>query len=184
MARTYEDCQLRPLAEADKDRVLAWRNQERVRINMYTDHVISADEHAAWFREALKSQTAKHFIFEYQAKPVGFVSFTKISQRHRTCVWAFYLGEANLPKGSGAAMEFLALEQAFEHLGIRKLQCEVFVFNAAVIKLHERFGFKREALFEQQYEKHGKYEDVAALAMFDKDWAATKDQLFKVCFSS
>ena len=40
---------LRPLQADDKDQILAWRNSPDVRAYMYTDHVISPDEHARWF---------------------------------------------------------------------------------------------------------------------------------------
>lgn len=41
-------------------------------------------------------------------------------------------------------MEYLALEYAFKDMGLHKLFCEVLAFNAPVIKLHQKFGFKIE----------------------------------------
>ena len=39
---------LRPAAEADRDRVLAWRNHPQVRAVSLTQHEITPAEHAAW----------------------------------------------------------------------------------------------------------------------------------------
>ncbi len=47
------DFSLRPMVESDRVRILAWRNTERVRSKMYTDHVIEQNEHDRWFDAAL-----------------------------------------------------------------------------------------------------------------------------------
>ena len=41
---------LRPVEASDQDRILAWRNSTDVRAYMYTDHLISPDEHSRWKR--------------------------------------------------------------------------------------------------------------------------------------
>ena len=178
----FSDITLRPLSPNDKERVLLWRNSERVRVNMYNDHLISPEEHSAWFEASLKDTSASFLIAEYQDRPVGLVSFTHIDRKHDRCSWAFYLGETDVPRGSGSAMEFLALSHAFETLKIRKLCCEVFVFNAGVIKLHEKFGFVHEGRFVGHYLKNGQYEDIVCLAKFGTDWPNERQDLKSRCF--
>lgn len=178
----YADCRLRPLDEGDRDRVLAWRNQDRIRANMYTDHVIDREEHDRWFDRSLTDGAATYRIFEHRDRPLGFVSFTGIDRTHGRSTWAFYLGEADAPRGSGAAMEVLALDEAFGPLAIRKLCCEVFAFNAGVIRLHERFGFSREGLLKDHYIKNGAAQDVVCMARFGEGWAADRAALMPALF--
>lgn len=180
----FSDITLRPLARADRERLLKWRNADRVRENMYNDHLITPDEHARWFDKALSDPLGRYLVCEYQGQPVGFVSFTGINASHGRCSWAFYLGETDVPRGTGSAMEFLALSYAFETLGVRKLCCEVFVFNAGVIKMHERFGFQHEGRFVQHYLKNGQYEDIVCLARFGADWNDDKAALRTRCFAA
>lgn len=163
--------------------VLEWRNSERVRANMYTDHVISAAEHRRWF-ETLRNRpaTEQYFIFETNDRALGFVSFTRFNPTSNVCYWAFYLGETEVPRGIGAAMEFIAIEFAFRNLNVRKLCCEVFVFNAPVIKLHRKFGFVEEGRFVEHVLKNGKYEDVVSLALFEPEWSRIRPTLYKLCF--
>ena len=175
---------LRPLAAADRERLLLWRNSERVRASMYTDHIIAPDEHEQWFARAVRDPAAVHLVCEYRGRPVGVVSFTGISRVHGRCSWAFYLGETDVPKGMGAAMEFLALSHAFETLGVGKLCCEVFAFNSGVIRLHEKFGFVREGRLLKHYVKNGKHEDVICLARFREGWEDDKRALFERCFGA
>lgn len=177
------DFTLRPLTEHDLPRVLEWRNSERVRANMYTERIISMKEHQCWFeKQCGNSVNEKYFIFESKNRPLGFVSFTRFNPASGTCYWAFYLGEANVPRGSGAIMEFMAIEHAFRELVIRKLCCEVFVFNTLVIKLHRKFGFVEEGRFAEHMFKNDKYEDIVCLALLKREWDNIRPALQRLCF--
>jgi len=168
---------------ADKERILAWRNADRVRANMYSDHLISRVEHDIWFSTAIDNPAARYLIFLHEERPIGFLSFTGISEQHGRCYWAFYLGEVDVPLGAGSAMEYFALEYAFNELKIRKLCCEVFAFNSPVVKLHERFGFRREGMFVKHYKKNDNYEDVVCLAHFAEDWNVDRLKIRERYFS-
>lgn len=180
----FENFAVRPLELKDKDCILQWRNTERIRSYMYSDHIISKQEHDAWFTRALVDPSASYLVFLYQGRPVGFVGFTAINRTHDRCSWAFYLGETDVPRGTGLAMEFFALDFAFMVLGIRKLFCEVFVFNAAVVKLHEKFGFEQEGRLVAHYLKNGKYEDVVCLAKFGAEWIREREKFSVRCFKN
>lgn len=177
-----EDYNLREMSENDLELVFEWRNSDRIRANMYTDHLITWDEHRAWFNRVEQDTNSIYFIFEHNKRPIGVVGIVQIDNKYNRCSWAFYLGAEDAPNGSNAIMEFLALEYIFEHLEIRKVMCEVFSFNESVIKLHKKFGFNEEAHFVQHMLKNGKYEDVVALALFADDWKKVKPRLEKVCF--
>jgi UDP-4-amino-4,6-dideoxy-N-acetyl-beta-L-altrosamine N-acetyltransferase len=179
----FASCSIRPIESIDKNLILQWRNSDRVRSNMYNDHLISQEEHEAWFTRALVEKSAAYLIFLYEARPIGFISFTNISSIHRRCYWAFYLGEVDVQRGCGSVMEFFALDYAFLTLKIRKLCCEVFVFNPGVIKLHGKFGFRQEGLFVEHYKKNKDYEDIVCLSKFASSWVderpAFENRLFE-----
>jgi len=172
----------RPIEIKDKNLILQWRNSDRVRSNMYSDQLISQEEHEEWFTRALVDRNSVYLVFLYELRPIGFISFTNISAVRTRCYWAFYLGEVDVPRGSGTVMEFYALDYAFLTLKIRKLCCEVFSFNNGVIKLHRKFGFVQEGLFVEHYKKNEEYEDIVCLAKFASSWAeerpAFEDSLF------
>lgn len=67
-------------------------------------------------------------------------------------------------------------------LGAQKLCCEVFLFNAGVIKMHEKFGFSKEGHLVAHYLKNDTYEDIASLAMFNDSWVSAKETLKIRCF--
>ena len=178
----FDSFSIRPIEIKDKARILQWRNSERVRSNMYSDHIITQEEHDSWFSRALVNSTSSSLIFQYEGRPVGFISFTNINRFHNRCTWAFYLGETDAPRGTGSAMEFFALDYAFVTFKIRKLCCEVFAFNRAVIKLHEKFGFVHEGRLVGHYLKNDKYEDIVCLARFGDKWLDEREKLKNRCF--
>jgi len=177
-----EDFRLRPMSDKDLPLVLEWRNSDRVRANMYTDHIISTKEHQAWFTKAKDDVKSKHFIFEHKGTLVGVVNIVQIDYDNKKCYWGFYLGEIDAPKTSGPAMEFLALEYMFETLEMRRICCEVFAFNEPVIKLHKKFGFVEEGVFVGHTLKNDKYEDVVSMAIFREAWDLSRLKLERVCF--
>jgi UDP-4-amino-4,6-dideoxy-N-acetyl-beta-L-altrosamine N-acetyltransferase len=173
---------LRPIKPEDSAAVLGWRNSENVRRNMYTDHVISENEHAQWMKRVVEGDGAKYLIFEIEGFPVGLVNVVQIDAGNSKCYWGFYIGVADAPPGSGSIMEYLALQYIFEELGIRKLYCEVFAFNKTVIKLHKKFGFIEEGCFKQHVLKEGAYEDVLSMALFATEWSNIRPKIERIIF--
>jgi UDP-4-amino-4,6-dideoxy-N-acetyl-beta-L-altrosamine N-acetyltransferase len=166
---------LRPVTADDSARLLHWRNRPEVSAYMYTDHLISADEHARWFAGALKAPDRRYWIIEMDSEPVGLANLAGIDETRRRCEWAYYLAEPSVRgRGVGAAVEFTVIDHVFTGLKLHKLWCEVLVENEAVWRLHESFGFKREALFRDHVWKTGRFQDVVGLGLLADDWAKAR----------
>jgi len=176
------DFRLRPMAESDLQTVLKWRNSEHVRNNMFTDHIISPEEHRAWFEKVSNEKRSLHLIFEYLGRPIGVVNIDQIYRLTNKCVWGFYLGERDLPKGCGSAMGFFALEYLFDRLGFRKVIGEVFTFNADSMRFHKRLGFIEEGRLAKHCLKNGISEDVTTMVILDSDWQRIRPTLISRFF--
>jgi UDP-4-amino-4,6-dideoxy-N-acetyl-beta-L-altrosamine N-acetyltransferase len=166
---------LRPLHSDDSARLFDWRNREQVAAYMYTDHQIGADEHARWFAAALAASDRKYWIIELDGAPVGLANLAGIDTVRRRCEWAYYLAETQVRgRGVGAAVEFIMIDNVFGRLGLHKLWCEVLLENEAVWRLHESFGFVREALYRDHVWKAGRFQDVVGLGLLAPEWAAIR----------
>jgi UDP-4-amino-4,6-dideoxy-N-acetyl-beta-L-altrosamine N-acetyltransferase len=167
---------LRPLASTDSPTLLRWRNRSEVARFMYTDHVISIEEHAAWFDRALTRSDARYWIIVSHGEDVGLVCVSEIDRRHSTCSWAFYIAEPSARgHGIGAFTEFTVVDLVFEDLGMRKLSCEVLATNLEVVSMHERFGFVREGLFRGAVVKGGEAVDVHRLGLLREEWIEARE---------
>ena len=166
---------LRPATADDSARMLNWRNQPDVAQWMYSDHVISAEEHEVFMARVLKDPDRRYWIIELDGAPVGLANLADISQTNRKAFWAFYLADpATRGKGVGAFVEVFVLDFAFRELGLQKLCCEVLIENEAVWKTHESFGFVREALYRSHVWKAGVPRDVVGLGMLASEWEAAR----------
>ena len=171
---------LRPLAAADGETVLAWRNSAAVAPYMYSEHVITREEHAGWLAKALEQGALaggdrRFWIIELDGAGVGLANLVRIDRENSKCEWAYDLADpATRGRGVGAVVEYLVLSFVFERLGLNRLWCEVFVDNEAVWKTHEGFGFRREALFRDHVRKGGAFKDVVGLGLLKADWPAAR----------
>ena len=166
---------LRPLSTEDGPRVLAWRNSPEVAAHMYSDHEIAEDEHAAWLARALTRTDAHYWIIEAVHEPVGFASITLRDAGSARWELGHYIGEAAFRgRGVGAAVEYLILRHAFEVVGARKLWAEVLVDNERAWRLHEAFGYRREALLRAHVVKGGRPRDVVGMGVLKTDWGVAR----------
>lgn len=170
------DITLIPLSETHLEMVRNWRNSQEVRQYMYTDQEISQQDQINWFNKVKNDNTCKYWIISYEEKSLGLVSITNISSIFDSCYWAFYLGDTSVRgAGIGAKVEYNILNYVFNNLNLNKLRCEVLISNIQVIKMHEKFGFRREAYYREHVKKNDTYYDVVGLAMLKKEWEQLKD---------
>lgn len=169
------------LIEVEKEHIeliRQWRNSPEVSKYMYSDEYIREEEQDKWFKKISNDQTSKYWIVEYDNKKIGVASLTQINLHFSSCYWAFYLGDtSNRGAGIGAKIEFNVLSYVFESLGLNKLRAEVFAYNDKVVKMHEKFGFRREAYYREHCPKNGKFEDVVGIGLLKSEWNQLKPSL-------
>ncbi len=81
-----ENYELREIKESDLERVLTWWNSERISQFMYTDALISSDEHQAWFHRMKSDINTSFHIFEVNDTPVGVIHFYQIDRKNNKCM--------------------------------------------------------------------------------------------------
>lgn len=169
---------LRDLTEADRDRILAWRNDPAVSAFMYTTHAIDPQEHARWFAGIAGDARRRYWIIEADGRPVGLANLYDIDRANGRCAWAYYLADPSTRgQGVGSRVEFAVIEEVFGAQGLSKLWCEVLADNAAVWTLHEKHGFVREATFRDHILRPEGPVDVLGLGLLKADWEARREAM-------
>ena len=170
------DIELIPLQETDIELVRNWRNSPGVAQYMYNETQITAEQQQKWFAKISQDPSCRYWIIAYEDKKVGLASITGIDTTLQSCYWAFYLGDTSIRgAGIGSKVEYNVIEYTFGELDLNKLRCEVFVTNDKVIKMHEKFGFRREAYYREHCIKGDQKLDVVGLALLRKDWSLLKE---------
>ncbi|GAA0454011.1 UDP-4-amino-4,6-dideoxy-N-acetyl-beta-L-altrosamine N-acetyltransferase [Alkalibacillus silvisoli] len=157
--------------------VLTWRNQPHVREMMYTDHLITKEEHEKWFENVIRSNESIVKLLFYQETPLGLVQFNHIHERFKRCYWGFYIGEKNPPNKTGTALGILALDYIFLKQGLEKVLAEVIENNTRSFHYHKKLGFVEEGRFIKHIIKHNQALDVIPMALFNDEWQQVRTKL-------
>jgi UDP-4-amino-4,6-dideoxy-N-acetyl-beta-L-altrosamine N-acetyltransferase len=168
--RLIEDCTL----EQQKE-IRNIRNQISVRESMYSDHLISSEEHINWIKSMTTNEKNIVFvILSYAKKVLGVVSLQNYEVKQKKSSWAFYLDE-DVRGGLGAFIEFNFLDFSFIELGLEKLNCEVIESNEPVIKLHKKFYFLEEGLRRSEVIKNHNRVGVILLGLLKEEWLSNRE---------
>jgi UDP-4-amino-4,6-dideoxy-N-acetyl-beta-L-altrosamine N-acetyltransferase len=163
-------------------RVREIRNEEAVRVNMYTDHVISLEEHEKWISRLKVSNSSIFYAVVKDDIVIGGVGVSGIDYVNRRADWAYYLSKDQQGRGTGSAVEFKFIDFLFQNLGIFKLNCEVIEWNAPTLKLHRRFGFLDEGVRRAHVWRNGTPHNAIILGLNVDEWKNSRKKLTERLF--
>lgn len=166
---------LRPLDRTDSAQVFAWRDSKRVAPFLYRDHVGTPVAQVRWLDAALSAAQTRRWVIEADGVALGLADLAEVGSDGRLGEWAYYLAGPDMyGRGVGAAVEYLMLRHAFEILGLDRLGCAVFTDNSAVWRLHQSFGFSKEAPSCAQVGETGVMRDLVRLGLSREAWPAAR----------
>lgn len=138
------------LPEKEKLSILHWRNHENIRKWMFTDRVISEEEHLS-FLNGLNNDPSRHyFLASSDNIPIGVIYFTNIDPENKNAEFGLYSKPES--KSNGTMLMSAIREYGFNMLKLKKLYAEVLATNEKAIKLYKKFGFRqtRETILKDQ----------------------------------
>ena len=172
--------QLIRVESMDKQLLLDWRNQFSVNQWMFTDHVISEDEHSHWFKEMLIDKSKVYWKIVLDGIAVGVVFLTGISEQNKTCQWGMYLADVEVRgKGVAQAACVLSFRYAFHDLDVNVVKCEAVVQNETAIGLYESVGYVRTGLQEDAVKRGSEMLSVVTLELTRESWSATESRVLQ-----
>jgi len=168
---------LRLMEEADLPTALEWRNSPRVRDHMFTRHVISMEEHRAWFESLTDDVTRKWYVhLDAVGLMDGVVGFSEIDPEGRSASWGFYTGNDAAP-GTGLALGIDALNEAFGPLHLEALLASVLANNDRSHNFHRRLGFTEYDCQENAYSTGDEAVDIHLYSIDRQTWQERVQEL-------
>lgn len=135
---------LRPMTVEDTEKVIAWRNSEKVMDNFFYRIPITAEGHKAWLTEKTAEGQLKDFVIclNENDMPIGSIYLQHF--QNEEAEWGIFMGEeAPTGKGIGCEAASLLVIYAFEELKLNRLTSRVIADNPASLKMNERVGYVR-----------------------------------------
>lgn len=158
---------LRPIGLEDTERIIAWRNQERVRKNFIYQKPFTKEGHEEWMRTQVGTGRAVQFIIceKETGRPLGSVYFRDIDRDNKKAEYGIFIGEEDAAgKGIGTEAARLAVSYARDGLKLHKLMLRVFADNTAAVRSYEKAGFEKEALLRDEIKTGDGYRDLILMA--------------------
>lgn len=124
---------------------------------------ISIETRREWFGHYDASGPHRVFVAEAEGDVIGFTTSSRFRPKpgYDTSVeTSVYVTPDAVGRGAGRRL-YEALFGALEGQDIHRAYAGIALPNPASLALHERFGFKRVALFTEQGRKFDRYWDVA-----------------------
>lgn len=135
------DERLKEACEKDKDLLLDWANEKKVREASFCSETITREQHEKWFQKVLNSNDILQFIFYKGNIPIGQI---RLEKEQESAIISYSIAKEHRGKGYGKGMvEMLEKEVQKNHPEILELQAFVKKDNIASQKVFEGLGYQK-----------------------------------------
>ena len=168
---------LKPITEqpaAVLENVRQMRNA--VREWMYSDHVITEQEHAAWIDRLRTDDTQRVMVAFILGEVIGVANLYRIQLRHATATWGYYLDPNLKGKGYGRALASRIISYAFDECGIEKLNGETLENNHASVQVDLKLGMRIEGVQRSAIVKNGERINIVQLGITAEEFRARQQE--------
>ena len=158
---------LRPIADADTDLIVKWRNTPSVVQNFIFRQTFTPAMHRSWLATKVATgQVVQYIIIDKaDAKPVGSVYYRDIDGYNRSAEYGIFIGEESARgKGLGTETAKLFTDFGFAELQLHRISLRVLAENTAARRSYEKAGFVQEGIFRDMELLDGQYRDVVFMA--------------------
>jgi len=160
----HADVRVRSATEADLEALNEIYNHYVRETHMTFDlEPMSMEKRREWFSHYAVTGPHRLLVAEAEEKVIGYASSSRVRPKpgYDTSVeTSVYLEPDAVGRGAGRRL-YEELFRSLEGEDIHRAYAGIALPNPASIALHERFGFKRVALFTEQGRKFDRYWDVA-----------------------
>jgi UDP-4-amino-4,6-dideoxy-N-acetyl-beta-L-altrosamine N-acetyltransferase len=123
----------------EKEMILKWRNNPKIRMWMYNQDEIKLEEHLN-FIESLKSRKDKlYFLVKKEEEFIGVIDFTQLVEKKSVHMGIY--SNPNL-KGNGKILLNKIIDYSFNNLKVERIFSEGLMENEKAYILYKSFNFK------------------------------------------
>ena len=178
MSKTYRLIPLIDLNIETQLQVLEIRNEEHIRKWLFTENLISVEDHFAWI-EQLKNDKSQmcYIIINKEDQPLGAVNIKNIDKKNEIAELGFYKNQNINEKGLMTKSLSTAIDYSFDVLGLEKIYSEVFEGNTKSLAIHKRLLFLEEGFMRSHKIKGGRRIGVHLFGLLKDEWKINKEKI-------
>ena len=166
---------IRPIQLGDTEKIVKWRNNPKVKKQLYTQSDLTLEQHNNYFQSKILTGEVKQFIIvvddDNKELEVGTTFLKSIDNYSHKAEFGIFIGEdTSRVKGYGSQATKLTLDYGFKELGLNRVYLTVLADNSIAINAYKKVGFQLEGILKQDYKRNNTFVDVAIMGIVREDW--------------
>jgi UDP-4-amino-4,6-dideoxy-N-acetyl-beta-L-altrosamine N-acetyltransferase len=134
---------------------------------MYTDHIISKDEHERFLKYLEKSNNSFYWLVRMWDNDIGVIDLLQVDFKNKNAYFGIYSNPDSRILGVGKKLDMLAIKLVFEHAAFHSLWLEIIEGNKISI-LHKEMGFAEAGKLRDFIRKDNTWKDVVVMGIINK----------------
>ena len=162
------------LGDKEKEIVREWRNNVDIRKWMYSDHIISQEEHVRFIEELkIDNKNSYWLAGDKDGEYLGIISLNRVDLSNKNAYLGIYTNPYNVKRGTGYALIECLKVLAFDIANLHTLKLEVIEKNKRAISFYKKAGFSKEGILRDFVFKDGKWCDVIVMGIINRKMVET-----------
>ncbi len=181
--RVDAELELKLVTPDDAARIFATTDRDREYLGEWlpwVDRTLSVADTEGFVQRAvdqMRRGEGFHACIECRGEFAGVIGHVYLSPQDRRTELGYWLGRAFQGRGIMTRACGRLVDNAFESLGLNRVEIRTDVDNRKSRAIPERLGFAQEAIFREAIHEHGEYRDVVMYAKLRKDWERGRPEL-------
>ena len=156
------------LSSEEREIVLDWRNHENIRKWMYSDNIISLDEHINFIDQLVRDTNNFYWVVKNKdGLYLGTIYLNRTDFKNKHAYIGIYVNPYNEIKNKGYLLIQSIKSLAFEIAGLHTLKLEVINNNRKAINFYKKSGFKEEGRLKEFVFKDEQWHDVIVMGIMN-----------------
>lgn len=152
----------------EKEMVRECRNNDRVRKWMYSDEIISKEEHFNFIENLQKDNKNFYWIVYLDRQFIGVISLNKINIKNKNAYIGIYSNPLCKIKNKGDLLINCLKKVSFGLIELHSLKLEVIESNKRAADFYKKVGFEEEGRLKEFVLKDGKWIDVIIMGILNR----------------
>ena len=167
--------ELRKISLEDSENLVKWRNNPRVRVNLFSQDELTVDQHINYYHKYVETGLVCQFVIVADGVDCGTSFLKNIDNVSKKAEFGIFIGEDSFRgKGIGKIATRKTVEFGFETLKLDLIYLSVFENNYAALNSYKRAGFRVLRTIEKEYSRENVGLNVVEMGLSAKEFECIK----------
>ncbi|MDQ2101859.1 GNAT family N-acetyltransferase [Azospirillum isscasi] len=155
----------------DAEMILRWRTEPSITRFMFTDlENPDVERQRAWLAAMETRRDFRHFIIEYEDRPIGYLSYSDIDWVHLRCSSGSYIVEERDRRKLAGFLHNFIMDYCYYGMGMNKIVNYFIEGNDTVIRIQRVLKTREVGVLRQHVHKYGRFHDVYVFETLRSEW--------------